>query len=183
MSFVRCRVFHELIAVLMLLTLAGCAASPTRIQADGASLPQVARKDLLGTWYILANVPYWVERGKVATRVEYGERSDGRLDDVYYFRRRMDAAEQHWSGVAWALDDSGARFKARFIWPFSTEFWVIGMQANQQIALVATPDAKLAWVYARTPRIDDASYATALTALRAFGVDTTTLVRIAQPPG
>ena len=166
--------------LVLALTLAGCAGDSARIKYAREALPEIARKDLLGRWYILANVPYFAEAGKVATRVEYVERSDGRLDDLYYFRRTLDGPEKRWEGIAWALDESGARFKARFIWPFSTEFWIIALQADQQIALIATPDAKLAWIYARSPSIENASYEAALSRLRAFGVDTDQLVRIPQ---
>ncbi|MGE4071353.1 MAG: lipocalin family protein [Lysobacterales bacterium] len=170
------------LALLLLLSLIlGCAASPTRHTEARAALSPIAREHMLGNWYILANVPYFAERGKVAARVEYVQRSDGRLDDLYYFRRTMDSPEERWEGVAWAVDESGARMKARFIWPFATEFWIIALQQDRQIALIATPDAKLAWVYARTPTIDEASYQAALARLREFGVDTETLVRIPQP--
>ncbi len=159
------------------LVLAGCASTPSA----APRLATLERERLLGTWHIIANVPYFAEKGKVATRVEYVERADGRLDDLFYFRESMDAPEERWEGVAWALDDTGTRYRARFIWPFSTEFWVIHMNDDGQIALIATPDAKLAWVYARTPKIDEARYSAAVEKLADYGVDTSTLVRIPQP--
>ena len=181
MNAARMLSIRWLALLLLPLLMLGCAATSTRNTEARAALPTIAREDMLGNWYILANVPYFAERGKVAARVEYVQRSDGRLDDLYYFRRTMDSPEERWEGVAWALDESGARMKARFIWPFSTEFWIIALQQNQQVALIATPDAKLAWVYARTPTIDEASYQAALARLREFGVDTGTMIRIPQP--
>ena len=82
---------------------------------------------------------------------QFVKRDDGRVDDLYYFRKRLDGPEQHWSGVAWPLDEHAVRWKARFVWPFSTEFWVVDVDTDYQVALIATPDAKLAWIYARTP--------------------------------
>lgn len=152
--------------------LLACATTATRSSAALQPLPHVDTERFLGTWYIIANIPYFPERGKVASRVEYVRRSDGRVDDLYYFRRSLDAPEQRWSGVAWTLDDSGARWKARFIWPFSTEFWVVDLDADYTVALVATPDAKLAWVYARSPTITPQRYQQALDRLVEFGVDT-----------
>lgn len=160
------------------LLLSACAGAPMRTLPEQQPAAQVDRERFLGTWYIIAHVPYFPERGKVATRVEYVQRADGRVDDLYYFRETLDGPEQRWEGVAWPLDDSGARWKARFLWPFSTEFWVVEVDPEYQLALIATPDAKLAWVYARSETIDAARYAAAQARLRAFGVDTTQLVQI-----
>ncbi len=157
--------------------LAGCASTPS----SAPRLAALERERLLGTWHIIANVPYFAEKGKVATRVEYIARDDGKLDDLFYFRESMDAPEERWEGIAWPLDDSGTRYRARFIWPFSTEFWVIHMDDDGQLALIATPDAQLAWVYSRTPQIDPTRYAAAIARFADFGVDTARLVRIPQP--
>jgi apolipoprotein D and lipocalin family protein len=170
-----------LLGALSLWLLTACASMPPQRGPGSRPLPELTREQLLGNWYILANVPYFAERGKVATRVEYVQRSDGRLDDLYYFRRELGAAEKRWEGVAWPLDASGARWKARFIWPFSSEFWVIDLSADGQIALIATPDAKLAWIYSRRPSIEPARYQVALDTLRQFGVDPDALVPIPQP--
>lgn len=163
---------------MLVLSILLTACTGTARLREASTLPSVARERMLGNWHIIANVPYFAERDKVATRVEYVQRSDGRVDDLYYFRRAPDAPEEHWSGVAWPLDDSAVRWKARFIWPFTTEFWIVGVDANYEVALVATPDAKLGWVYARTAEITPERYQAALAGLRAFGVDTTKMVRV-----
>lgn len=173
------RVGASLFLLSAMTLLVACSSTPLRNTLGAAPAPHVDRERFLGTWHILANIPYFAERGKVATRVEYVKRDDGRVDDLFYFRRSLDGPEQRWSGVAWALDASGARWKARFIWPFSSEFWVIDI--DDEVALIATPDAKLAWIYARTPQISAERYQAALTRLAAFGVDTTQMLQIPQP--
>jgi len=166
----------EWTAVLVLsMLLLGCTGA---IRQESARLPTIDQQRFLGTWHIIANIPYFPEKGKVATRVEYVKRSDGRVDDLFYFRSELNGPEHQWSGVAWPLDASGARWKARFIWPFSTEFWVVGIDAGYEVALIATPDAKLAWVYARQPQLDPARYQAALAQLREFGVDTEAMMEI-----
>lgn len=172
------RKIRALLWLSLALALVSCAGAPLRTSQTLQPAAAVDTQRFLGTWHIIAHIPYWPERGKVATRVEYVARADGRVDDLYYFRDTLDGPEQRWEGVAWPLDSSGARWKARFIWPFSTEFWVVEVDADYQLALIATPDAKLAWVYARSPQLDDERYAAALARLQALGVDSTRLQRI-----
>lgn len=163
-----------------LILLAGCASAPLRDTPGMQAAAHVDRAKFLGNWYIIANIPYFAERGKVATRVQYVKRDDGRVDDLYYFRKRLDGPEQHWSGVAWPLDEHAVRWKARFVWPFSTEFWVVDVDTDYQVALIATPDAKLAWIYARTPTLNAERMEQATRRLAEFGVDTNALVPIPQ---
>ncbi len=167
-------------ALAVSMVLSGCAG--TSAIREPESVQAVDRERFLGTWYIIANVPYFAEKGKVATRVEYVKRSDGRVDDLFYFRRALDEPEQRWSGVAWPIDASNARWKARFIWPFTTEFRIVGIDAEYSVALIATPDAKLAWVYARTSTLSSERYEAALAELRERGVDSDKLVMVPQPP-
>ena len=53
---------------------------------------------------------------------------------------------------------------------------------DDKVAVVATPDAELGWIYARTTTLDAAVYDDAVRRLAAFGVDTGKLVRIPQLP-
>jgi apolipoprotein D and lipocalin family protein len=171
---------RTLVLILLALTLAACSNAPTRESGSRQAAAQVDRERFMGRWYILANVPYFAERGKVASYVEYRPRADGKVDDLYYFRETLDGPEKRWEGVAWALDERGSRWRARFLWPFSTEFWVL--YTDEQVAVIATPDAKLGWIYARARTLDAAVYEDAVRRLAAFGVDTRKLVRIPHPP-
>lgn len=168
-----------LLPILLVLLLAACSSAPTLESGSRQAAAQVDVERFMGRWYILANVPYFAERDKVASYVEYRPRADGRVDDFYVFRETLDGPEQRWEGVAWALDDRGSRWRAQFVWPFSTEFWVL--YTSDQVAVLATPDAELAWIYARTTTLDPALFEDAVQRLAAFGVDTDTLVRIPQP--
>jgi apolipoprotein D and lipocalin family protein len=171
---------RALLLTLLALTLAACSSAPTRESGSRQAAAQVDRERFMGRWYILANVPYFAERDKVASYVEYVPRADGKVDDLYHFRETLDGPEKRWEGVAWALDERGSRWRARFIWPFSTEFWVL--HTDDKVAVVATPDAKLGWIYARTTTLDAAVYEDAVRRLAAFGVDTGKLVRIPHLP-
>ena len=62
--------------------------NPTLSPSAPTLAPQqpVDRDRFLGRWYIIANVPYFFERDKVGSYVEYRARDDGRVDDYYFAR-------------------------------------------------------------------------------------------------
>lgn len=168
-----------LASVLLLLSLGGCATTrPPLRPAEHVELDRY-----LGRWYVIANVPYVAERGKVATYVEYRRRSDGRIDDLYFFRKGFDAPQQQWSGVAWLPDASDvARWKVRFLWPFTSDYVILAVAPDYRYAMVGLPSRDLLWIFSREPRLDDADYAQLLEEARLQGFDPAQVKRVPQRP-
>jgi apolipoprotein D and lipocalin family protein len=151
-------------------------APPTQTPVD---LPR-----FMGTWHVVANVPYFFENGKVATRDVYRLRPDGRIDNDFVFKKAFGEPDRTWNGVSTVVDGSGGReWKVQFIWPFSTRMQVLEVSPDYSTALLATPDRKLAWIFSREPVMDDAALAAHATRLAGFGVDRGALRRVPQVEG
>lgn len=136
----------------------------------------------MGTWHVIANIPYFFENGKVATRDVYRLRPDGRIDNDFVFRKRLDGPDHTWRGVSTVVEGSGGReWRVQFIWPFSTRLQVLEVAPDHRTALLATPDRKLAWVFAREPAMDDAQLDALKARMARYGVDASALRRVPQP--
>ena len=166
--------------LLVILLGSGCASRG----APQPTFDQVDVERFLGRWYVMANIPYFAERGKVGTFVEYRARDDGRFDDLFYARdETFDAPIKRQEGVAWIPDPAQpGRWKVRFIWPFTADFLLLYVDDDYETALIGHPSRDLAWVYSRTPRMDDATYRKLLERLAGFGYDTGQLQRVPQKP-
>ena len=162
----------------LLILLAGCTAAPPR------DLPPLAEVDLqrfMGSWYVIANIPYWLEEGKVATRDEYSLRPDGKITNDYVFRRGFDKPEQRWEGVSTVEPDSGgARWSVQFVWPLSADLEVLEVDPDYQWALLSNPRRSMAWLFSRQAAMDDARYAELVERFRRHGVDPAALKRVPQ---
>lgn len=168
-----------LASVLLLLSLGGCATSRPPLRAA----EHVELDRYLGRWYVIANVPYFAERGKVATYVEYRRRSDGRIDDLYFFRKGFEAPLRQWSGVAWLPDAADeARWKVRFLWPFTSDYVILAVAPDYRYAMVGLTSRDLLWIFAREPQLDEATYRGLLEQARAQGFDPTQVRRVPQRP-
>ena len=167
-------------ALIATLLLTACASAPPR---DRPPLPTVELERYIGSRYVLANVPYNYERGKVATRDEYRLREDGRIDNDFVFRRGFDKPEQRWNGVSTVQPGSnGARWRVQFVWPFSTGLEVLELDPDYRWALLATPDRKLAWLFSREPDMDVTRYEELRARFQRHGVDPSALQRVPQRP-
>lgn len=173
-----------LIAALALV-LAACQTPPeTSRMPPGASTAPVDLERFMGTWYVVANVPYLFENGKVATRDVYRLRPDGRIDNDFVFKKAFGDADRTWNGVSTVVDGSGGReWKVQFVWPISTRLQVLDVAPDYSTALLATPNRKLAWIFSREPVMDDATLATLADRIATHGVDRAALRRVPQVEG
>ena len=160
--------------------LAACA-SPGAQRPPLQAAPSVDLPRFMGTWHVIANVPYFFENGKVATRDEYRLRPDGRIDNDFVFKKEFGEDDKRWNGISTVVPGSnGARWKVQFIWPFSTELVVVHVDDDYQGAALATPDRKLAWVFGREPTMDTARYKALVAKLVERGVDASALQPVPQ---
>ena len=171
----------RLVITLITLNLLAACAHPGPERAPLTAAPSVDLPRFMGTWHVIAHVPYFFEAGKVATRDEYRLLPDGRIDNDFVFKKRFGEADQRWRGVSTVVPDSGgARWKVQFVWPFSTELVVVHVDDDYQAAALATPDRKLAWIFGRDPTLTPARYAAMVSALAAQGVDAAALQPVPQ---
>lgn len=164
------------------LVLSGCA-----LLAPKEPLPTVESVDLdryMGQWYVIANIPYFGERGNVAGRAIYRQRDDGRMDDIYIYKKGdFDAPDERLEGVAWVVDErSRAEWKVRFYWPLSFGYYIVGLDEDYQWSMVGHPTRNYAWIMAREPTMDEALYARLLARFEALGYDASELQKVPQLP-
>jgi len=168
-----------LVALTTLGLFTGCASVPKSLP------PTVAYVDLdryLGRWYVISHVPYFLEKGKVASYDTYARRPDGKLVNNFTFRQgTVTAAEKTWHGVAWVTDTTtNATWKVQFVWPLSVTYKIFALDADYRWAVVGTGDAGLLWVLARDRSLPPASYAAILAELRAKSIATDKLAFVPQ---
>ncbi len=171
----------RLLTGLAVIILAACASTGARDRTPLEAAPSVDLPRFMGTWHVIANVPYFFENGKVATRDEYRLRPDGRIDNDFVFKKEFGKKDKRWRGISTVVPGSnGARWKVQFIWPFSTELVVVHVDGDYQGAALATPDRKLAWVFGREPTMDTARYDALVAKLVERGVDASALRPVPQ---
>jgi apolipoprotein D and lipocalin family protein len=137
----------------------------------------------LGDWYVIANIPYILENGKVATLDRYAKRPDGRMDNIFIFRKgSFDAPEQEWRGVSWVHNrTTNAEWRVQFIWPFRVPYLVIDLDPDYRWAVIGHPSRNYFWILARTRRLPDDVYTGILARAAEQGYDVSRVAKVPQP--
>lgn len=135
----------------------------------------------MGTWYVIANIPYFAERGNVASRDVYQLDSDGNVATTYFYRKTFDAPEKTADSLGLVQPNThNIYWKIRFFWLFRADYLILDIAPDYSWVLVGQPSRKLGWVLARDAVMDDALYESLLQKFHGFGYDTAQFKRVAQ---
>jgi apolipoprotein D and lipocalin family protein len=144
----------------------------------------IAVRYMYGRWYIVANIPYSLERGEVGAYNEYMARSDGDIDEFYHGHAKTFAASLDTDRV---LDHvvpgtGNATWRGDFLWPFYfTTTWIY-VDPDYRVALLGYRDLSLGWVFSREPTMDDSTYQALLGRMAQQGYDPAKFQRVPQLP-
>ncbi len=146
-------------------------------------VPEVDLARYAGRWYEVARFPNWFEKKCVAeTTADYTLLPDGGIRVVNACRTadgRISRAEGR-ARMAGGTSTLKVRFAPRwlsvlpFVWG---DYWILDLTPDYRAALVGSPDRKYLWILARTPRLDDATYARLVSAAAAQGFEVARLVK------
>ena len=165
-------------AGLGLMMLAACATGSGPVAASSApvDLPR-----FMGEWHVIAHVPYFGERGHVASSDTYTLRPDGGIDVRYTYRTGFDQPVKTFDSRATVKDGTGNRdWTTWFFRIIPTKFRILEVAPDYSWALIGYPGRDLAWVFAREPVMGDALYADLVKRMDGHGVDTDKLYRVPQ---
>lgn len=162
----------------------GAAVASAR---DGTSLPApsaFAFEDIAGEWYILAHIPYFIERNRVAPTIRFDLREDGRYDELFTARKgSFDAKPKTFKQVTWAPDPARPwHLKTRLFFVVPARYSVLELDPTTGIALLGTEKRDKAWIFSRSPTLDHASYRELLERFERMGFDKASILRIPQSP-
>jgi apolipoprotein D and lipocalin family protein len=163
--------------------LVACTGPDPRGAAPLRSGTHVDLERYMGTWHVIANVPYFAENGKVATRDEYRLDADGNVATTYVYRKAFGQPEKTLDSLGIVQPGSNnAYWIVRLFWLIRADYLVLEVAADYSWALVGQPSGKLGWVLARDAAMDDAQYASLLEKFRGHGYAPERFRRVPQFP-
>lgn len=176
----RSRLLHPRLAlpVLLLILLAACAtpSMPASVKDTPVDLQRY-----MGDWYVIANIPYFAERGNVASVDRYTLRDGNKIDVHFTYRTGFSQPQKTVDSVAKVEPGTGNRlWSQRFFKVVPAKYRILEVAPDYSWALVDYPGRDLAWILARSPQMDDAQYQQLLEKLRGFGVNSDKLWRVPQ---
>jgi apolipoprotein D and lipocalin family protein len=135
----------------------------------------------MGRWYVIANIPYFPERGKVATYDEYILREDGRIDNIYGFKKSFDKKEKQWKALATVTPDTGNRkWTIKFFGMLNADYQILEVAPDYSWVLIGHPKREMGWIMAREAKMEASQYDELLKKFENYDYKTSAFKRIPQ---
>lgn len=159
--------------------LAGCSDPKPLALAPHVDLDRYA-----GRWYVIANIPYFAEKGNVGSYFDISFHGTDKLTDVYSAHpKTFDAPLKTFALHGYVVPNTGnARWRESPFWPLYLSYLILYVDPDYQTALVGYPGRGYGWVFARKPVIDDSAYQSLLGRLKDEGYDIGQFRRVPQTP-
>ena len=174
--------FRTLWLLALCLLLAGCASGRGDHLAVDDDSPTPPIRMLMGDWYVAARVPWFGERGRVASQTRLMPSGNGRLDITHHWREGF--AEPLESDTSTARRDGhGDRlWKLRAYGVLPTRLRMLEVAEDGSWMLLDSPGRDHAWILTRAQQVGDEAYLELERRIRGHGVNTDKLRRVPQLP-
>ena len=141
-----------------LLTLAGCS---TVSHPPIALAPKVDLERFMGDWYVIANIPTFIEKGAHNAIESYKLADDGSIETTFTFRAgSFDGEAKRYTPRGFVQDKaSNAVWGMQFLWPIKSDFRIVYLTPDYTQTVIGREKRDYVWIMPRTPGIPDAEYA------------------------
>ncbi len=164
--------------VCTLLMLSACAAKQPELE----TVDYVDLERFMGDWYVIANIPTFLEKGAHNAVENYSLNDDGTIATTFTFRDDgFDGKLKEYNPKGFVLDDeSNARWGMRFIWPIKADYRIVWLDDEYTQTIIARQDRDYVWIMARTSSIPDADYDELIRFVESIGYDVSKVQRVPQ---
>lgn len=136
----------------------------------------------MGEWYVVANIPTFIETDAYNAIETYAMNDDGSIATTFTFHDgSADGELKKYEPTGFIVDEqSNALWDMQFIWPFKAEYRVIYLDADYQATIIGRTKRDYLWLMSRQPEIDDSSYASLLAFIAEQGYDINKVQKVPQ---
>jgi apolipoprotein D and lipocalin family protein len=136
----------------------------------------------MGDWYVIANIPTFLEKGAHNAVESYRLAPDGTIETTFTFRAGgFDGEQKRYTPRGFVVENTGnAVWGMQFVWPFKGDFRVVYLTSDYGQTVIGREKRDYVWIMARTPSIPEADYRRILAFLAEQGYDVGKVRKVPQ---
>ena len=136
----------------------------------------------MGDWYVIANIPTFIEKGAHNAVESYELNEDGTIATTFTFNKgSFDGELKQYHPKGFILDDeSNAVWGMQFIWPIKADYRIVYINDDYTQTIIGREKRDYVWIMARTPQIPEQDYLQMLKLLAEQGYDISQIKKVPQ---
>jgi apolipoprotein D and lipocalin family protein len=165
-------------SVLAVAGLSGCATTMTPIKpVSKVELPQ-----FMGSWYVIASIPSFLEKKAYNAIETYTLQPDGRIATSFRYRNSgftTPLKTIHSTGFV-TPDTNDAVWGVQLVWPIKAQYVIAYLDDKYSETIIARDKRDYVWIMARTPSIPQADYDAMVARVKQMGYSLDDLRKVPQ---
>ena len=149
------------------------------------TVPHVDLARYMGDWRVIANIPYFAEKGCVDSIESYALRPDGTIENWFTYRKQTFTAPQKTVRARAYVTNpaTNAEWRVKFLGGLiSAPYLILDLDPNYHWTVVGHPSRNYGWIMAREKTLPSETYQAILHRLAAQGYDPARFVKVPQVP-
>ena len=136
----------------------------------------------MGDWYVIANIPTFIEKGATNAIESYKLGNKGVIETTFtFYQDSPDGEKKVYRPKGFIYNtETNAEWRMQFIWPFKMPFLIIDLDDNYKYTVIGYPSRKYVWIMAREPKLSDEVYEGILSNLAEVVYDISQINKILQ---
>jgi apolipoprotein D and lipocalin family protein len=160
-----------------IVVVAGCATS--RVPLPTAAHVDVSR--YMGSWYVIASIPTFLEKGAYNAVETYARDADGTIAVTFTFHKGgFDGPLKTMKPRGFVLDATGAVWGMRFVWPIKADYRIAYLNDDYTEVIVGRSARDYVWIMARKPQLPADEYQRLVQRVAGMGYDLSKLQTVPQ---
>lgn len=161
--------------ITILFYIAACATKHAPLKlVDSVDIPR-----FMGKWYVIANIPTFIEKGATHGIEEYKwNEKENRIDVM--FTQMKDGEKKEYPQKAFVDNKAGNKWKIQFIWPLKFDYLVVDLAKDYSWTAIGVPDRDHVWIMSREKTLDEKTYTEIVNRLKAQDFDISKIERVPQ---
>ena len=163
----------------LLLTLMGCASHPPMKTVDYVDIER-----FMGDWYVIANIPTFLEKGAHNAIESYRLNEDGTIATTFtFYDGGFDGGKKFYRPTGFIVDEeTNALWGMQFIWPIKADFRIVYLDDEYRVTVIGRQKRDYVWIMAREKTVTEEDWRTILDRLDGQGFDRERVVRVPHSP-
>ena len=165
------------VMLIPLITFAACSSPPPIRTAKAVDLER-----FMGDWYVIANIPTFLEKDAYNAVESYRLAQDGTVATTFSFRQGSFEGElKTYHPTGYILDrETNAVWGMQFIWPIKADYRILYVDDAYSQTIIGRIDRDYVWLMARTPQLPETDYQHFLELIAAEGYDIAQVQKVPQ---
>jgi len=158
-------------------TLFGCTSQPPMPTVDYVNINR-----FMGDWYVIANIPTFIETDAHNAIESYRLNADGTVATTFTFNDGGFNGEKKVYRPKGFLRDTttNAIWGMQFIWPIKADYRIVYLDIDYRQTIIGRNKRDYVWIMARTPNIPESDYQNLIEVIAKLGYDTNKLRKVPQ---